>query len=124
MYAIRSYYATAVREVVETYTLPSSPTVAASPTPLSLDFDNGVFLNGVKLDLLAAACYGVGGEPLGQEKIGCMGGATPWRYDPMYAGNDFGTDANNAHTQPDGAYHYHGDPRAMYDPSGTEASVV
>ena len=29
----------------------------------------------------------------------------------MFAGNSFGTDEHNAHTQPDGAYHYHGDPK-------------
>ena len=42
----------------------------------------------------------------------------------MFAGNDFGTDSHNAHTQPDGAYHYHGDPVAMYDTSGETASGV
>jgi hypothetical protein len=72
-------------------------------------------LNGVKLDLLAAACYGVGPDPLGKEKIGCGDAESPWRYDPMYPGNDFGTDAHNAHTQPDGTYHYHGTPNALYD---------
>jgi len=117
-------FATAVAEVVESFTLAGSPSAAASPTALSLAFDNGVFRNGVKLDVLAAACYGVGNEPLGQEKIGCMAEGTPWRYDPMFPGNNFGTDGNNAHTQPDGAYHYHGDPSAMYDESGAVASGV
>lgn len=117
-------FATPVGEVTETYSIPKNPTAAASPTPLSLQYDNAVFLNGAKLDLLAAACYGVGNEPLGQEKIGCFEDGTPWRYDPMFEGNDFGTDSNNAHTQPDGAYHYHGDPGVMYDPSGAAESGV
>ncbi len=120
----RGAFATPVAEVDESFTIPGAPEAAASPTPLSLVLDNGVFLNGVKLDVLAAACYGVGSEPLGQEKIGCMQEGTPWRYDPMFAENDFGTDGHNAHTQPDGGYHYHGDPLAMYDTSGTAPSGV
>lgn len=115
-------FATPVAEVDESFTLLGAPALAATPTELSLMFDNGVFLNGVKLDVLAAACYGVGPEPLGEEKIGCMQEGTPWRYDPMHPGNSFGTDGHNAHTQPDGAYHYHGDPLAMYDDSGEAES--
>jgi len=117
-------FATPVGEVVESFSVSADPSPAATPTDLSLQYDNAVFLNGVKLDLLAAACYGVGNEPLGEEKIGCMADGTPWRYDPMHPGNAFGTDGHNAHTQPDGAYHYHGDPGAMYDDSGTAASGV
>ena len=117
-------FATPVAEVTESFTVAASPTAATRPTDLSLQYDNAVFLDGVKLDLLAAACYGVGNEPLGEEKIGCMAEGTPWRYDPMFPGNAFGTDGHNAHTQPDGAYHYHGDPGAMYDDSGTTASGV
>jgi len=36
----------------------------------------------------------------------------------------FGTDGHNAHTQPDGTYHYHGNPQALFDQSGTVASPV
>lgn len=119
-----SHFATPVAEVVERFHLPASPRAAPEVTPLSLRYDNGIFLDGVKLDRLAAACYGVGQEPLGKEKIGCMQEGTPWRYDPMSPNNSFGTDDHNAHTQPDGAYHYHGDPKAMYDESGHSASGV
>lgn len=112
-------FANEVQENEATFSVTSSPTVATSSTPLSLQYDNAIFLNGVKLDLLAAACYGVGDEPLGEEKIGCFEGGTPWRYDPMHSGNDFGTDSHNAHTQPDGTYHYHGDPNALYSTSDT-----
>ncbi len=118
-------FATATAEVNESYELPRNPSQASATTALSLERDNAVFLNGVKLDLLAAACYGVGGEPLGEEKIGCFTTDTPWRYDPMAPQNDFGTDAHHAHTQPDGAYHYHGDPLALYDGTGaTESGVI
>ncbi len=117
-------FASPVSEVDESFTVPRLPTAARSPTALSLTFDNDVFLNGVKLDQLGAACYGVGPDPLGRERIGCMEAGTPWRYDPMFPGNGFGTDRNNAHTQPDGAYHYHGDPAALYDAPGGSASGV
>ena len=77
-------FANVVQEVGTTFSVEGSPSDGMSTTPLSLNYDNAVFLNGVKLDLLAAACYGVGGEPLGQERIGCFTAGTPWRYDPMY----------------------------------------
>ena len=117
-------FATTVSEVNTTFRVLVSPTVANSPTQLSLAYDNAVFLNGAKLDLLAAACYGVGPEPLGQEKIGCFQTNTPWRYDPMSPLNQFGTDSHNAHTQPNGAYHYHGDPVAMYVSGGKASGVI
>lgn len=33
---------------------------------------------------------------------------------PMSSLNSFGTDSHNAHAQPDGTYHYHSSPLAMY----------
>ena len=109
-------FATPVSAQSVNYEIPASPTVAASVTRLVLG-DDAIFLNGVKLDLLAAACYDVGNEPLGREKIGCGPDQIdhPWRYDPMSPLNNFGTDEHNAHTQPDGTYHYHGNPMAMFE---------
>ena len=104
-------------EVPEILNIAKNPFMVQSSTPLSLKMDDAIMLNGVKLDLLAAACYGVGPDPLGQEKIGCgdeyIGNS--WRYDPMSPLNSFGTDIHNAHTQPDGAYHYHGNPNALFE---------
>ena len=118
-------FRTAIAEVSATYTVTAAPTDAGSTTELSLSYDNAIFLNGAKLDILPAACYGVGPDPLGQEKIGCFQLTYAWRYDPMFSGNDFGTDNHNAHTQPTGAYHYHGNPLAMFDnDSPTSASPV
>ncbi|GAB3013623.1 hypothetical protein GCM10027098_04730 [Bowmanella dokdonensis] len=99
------------------YLVPVSPARAGSGTALSLDTTNVIFLNGVSADLLAAACYDIGNETPGQEKIGCGQDQidNPWRYDPMSSLNTFGTDSHNAHPQPDGTYHYHGDPRALFD---------
>ena len=122
----RGSFATPVAEVDLAYDVPADPVAASSPTPLSLAYDNAVFLNGVKLDVLAAACYGVGPDRLGQEKIGCHEQDQPWRYDPMHPGNRFGTDAHNAHTQPDGSYHYHGSPNALFEHANpsTESPVI
>lgn len=117
-------FANAVAAGNQVFQVPTNPQIASKTTALSLRLDNGIFLNGVKLDLLAAACYGVGGEPLGREKIGCFQPNIPWRYDPMFSENNFGTDSHNAHTQPNGTYHYHGNPRALYDTSGKTASSV
>ena len=107
------------RAQTSTYRVPRSPRVAGSATSLSLEIDNAVFFNGVKLDLLAAGCFGVG-----DGKIGCFQMGTPFRYDPMAASADFGTDSHNAHTQPDGTYHYHGNPMAMFADDDSAPSPV
>ena len=43
---------------------------------------------------------------------------------PHVKQNRFGTDSHNAHTQPDGTYHYHGDPKAMYDTACVDKQTV
>ena len=114
---------TFVAAVPNSYSVTKTPTDAAMPTPISLNYDNAIFLNGVKLDVLAAACYGVGPDMLGQERRGCNDMQTPWRYDPMFGSSSFGTDSHNAHTQPDGTYHYHGNPMALFN-SDVESPVI
>lgn len=113
---VNGSFANPVSAQNNTYNITTSPAMAASTTPLALG-ESAIFLNGVKLDILSAACYNVGGESLGNEKIGCGADeiANPWRYDPLSSLNSFGADDNNAHTQPDGTYHYHGNPMAMFD---------
>jgi len=112
-------FATAVSAVSAEFRIPIAPSFATSTTPISLLTDNAVMLNGVKLDLPAAACYGVA-----DEKIGCNDIDQPWRLDPMSPNNQFGTDLHNAHTQPDGAYHYHGNPVALFTQQATVESPV
>lgn len=91
------------------FEIPSNPQVATQTTPLTIGVDTGIMLNGVKVDLLAAACFGVG-----DERTGCLDAAQPWRFDPMFAANGFAVDTHNAHAQPNGAYHYHASPNAMF----------
>jgi hypothetical protein len=112
-------FATQVSEVSAEFKIPTEPAFASSSTPISLATDNAVFLNGVKLDLLAAGCFGVG-----DGNIGCNDIDQPWRYDPMSPLTMFGTDANNAHPQPDGTYHYHGNPKALFDQNAMSQSPV
>lgn len=102
------------------YSVTTQPVAAAFPAALTLDADNAVLLNGVKMDLLAAACFGVG-----DGRVGCNDINQPWRFDPMFAANGFRVDSHNAHTQPNGAYHYHGTPNALFEEStATESPVI
>ncbi len=101
------------------YRVPLTPSFAAQNTALSLQVDDAILLNGVKVDLLAAGCFGIGNG-----RIGCNDDSQPWRYDPMFATNGFRVDSHNAHTQPDGTYHYHGEPNALFDQSGSVVSPV
>ena len=103
------------------YEITTTPTFANSITALSLQTDNAILLNGVKVDLLAAGCFGIGNG-----KTGCGDINQPWRYDPMFIANGFNIDSHNAHAQGDGTYHYHGTPNAFYhaENNGTESPVV
>mgnify|MGYP000256076018 CR=1 FL=1 len=117
-------FATDVSELSASFNIPAAPQFANQVTELSLGTAEAILLNGITLDILAAACYGIGNEPLGTEKIGCGGqyDAHPWRYDPMSELNNFGTDSHNAHSQPSGKYHYHGNPMAMFEQNCQNAS--
>ncbi|PKG37460.1 YHYH protein, partial [Psychromonas sp. Urea-02u-13] len=108
-----------VSEQNDQFEITISPTKASQVTPLSLQVDNAILLNGVKVDLLAAGCYGVGNG-----KIGCNDINEPWRYDPMHAANGFAVDSHNAHAQPDGTYHYHGSPIALFENDASQDSPV
>lgn len=109
-FGIARGFPNAFSEQDQRYTITATPEFADTPTALSLQYDNAIFLNGVKLDLVAAGCFGVGNG-----RIGCNDMSAPYRYDPMSPGAGFNTDDHNAHTQPDGAYHYHGNPMALFE---------
>jgi len=105
----------------DSFAVSASPSHANAITAISLQTDNAILLNGVKVDLLAAACFGVG-----DGKVGCNDMNQPWRYDPMFTANGFRVDSHNAHAQPDGSYHYHGTPNAFYaeNDNSAESPVV
>lgn len=108
-----------VAEQDDRFETTTSPQKADSTTALSLAYDNAILLNGVKVDLLAAGCFGVG-----DGKVGCNDISTPWRYDPMHPENGFNVDSHNAHAQGDGTYHYHGSPFALFADDSSQASPV
>ena len=108
-----------VSEQSDLFEITISPTKANQVTPISLQVDNAILLNGVKVDLLAAGCYGVGNG-----KVGCNDNDQPWRYDPMHAANGFAVDSHNAHAQPNGTYHYHGSPIALFEDNANQDSTV
>lgn len=114
-----SFRASDVMELETTWSLPRNPIDAATTTDIELSSYDGIMLNGVVLDLLAAGCFGVG-----DGRIGCGDLSTPYRYDPMSPLASFGTDEHNAHTQPDGRYHYHGDPLSMYGEPTAVSGVI
>ncbi|OAJ34937.1 YHYH protein [Piscirickettsia salmonis] len=108
-----------VKPQYQVYQITQSPMFAAQATPLSLRQDNAIFLNGVKVDVLAAGCYGVG-----DGRVGCNNMNQPWRYDPVYSVSMFATDSHHAHAQPDGTYHYHAAPNALFSEHGHAPSPV
>ena len=59
---------------------------------------------------------------LAMEKSGCGDMSQPWRFDPMHQANGFRVDSHNAHSQSNGAYHYHGKPNALFDDSDDSAA--
>ena len=112
-----AHFATNVSEVLRTFTLPINPEIAAQPTALSQQYFDAIMLNGVVADILSAGCYKPS-DPMadtdGNTPIGCTTG-DGWLLDPLGTESKFGADSHNAHTQPDGTYHYHGNPGAMFD---------
>ena len=89
---------------------------------------DGVMLNGVVIDLQSGGCY-FPTEPRADEdgntEAGCPRNAS-WRLIPLEYSTKFGVDNHNAHVQPDGTYHYHGNPNAMFDdsPTGDGSPVI
>ena len=75
-----------------------------------------MLLNGVTLDLLAAACYDVGTEPLGREKLA----VATMKSTPMALRSYVTTQhiwhrySQCPHTT-SGRYHYHGNPNALFE---------
>jgi hypothetical protein len=116
-----------VAEIDRVFSIPGSPALAVTNTPLAQQSWDAVMLNGVVLDLLSAGCYrpsDPSADANGNVAIGCNVNDA-WLMDPLGTEGRFGTDQHNAHTQPDGTYHYHGDPNAMFDDNpGPDGSPV
>jgi hypothetical protein len=81
------------------FTMPAKPVAAAKPTPLVRQ-PFGIAVNGILFDPGTAEMWQNDRE-------------SGWHYEALGGAFSLGLDANNAHVQPNGAYHYHGIPVAL-----------
>ena len=91
-----------------TYKMPANPRVGR-PKTLDLSLAFGVGVNGVPFDPGAAEFW------QGQRNSG-------WQYEALSGAVTLGVDANYAHVQPNGAYHYHGLPVGLMQELGWSSS--
>ncbi|MEO0826620.1 MAG: YHYH protein [Cyanobacteria bacterium J06635_15] len=94
-----------------TFSMPANPTVANQITPLTLG-KFGIALNGVPFDPGVAEFWH--NDP-------------NWQYEALAQtanAHNLGLDQNNAHVQPNGAYHYHGSPVGLLNRLGNNAMVL
>jgi hypothetical protein len=92
------------------YKVPLRPKLADKPVPFHMQ-PFGIAVNGVVFDPFAAEWWQ--GNP-----------SSGWQYEPHGGAIDLGLDANNAHVQPNGAYHYHGIPKGIIEKAGGEKSKM
>lgn len=90
-----------------------TPALQSSITT-GVTFVPGYALNGVKLDpATAGSCTPTATSTApGAGCIAAGGANDTWRLEAIGGAFVFGTDESNAHTQPNGQYHYHGMPEA------------
>ncbi|GAA0422524.1 hypothetical protein GCM10009133_33840 [Cocleimonas flava] len=80
----------------------------------------GYVLNGVKIDSSTAGSCDDSGD-----SCSLIDNSGNWSIEALGQDSfDFGTDDNNAHVQPDGAYHYHGMPEGFIELQGGDASKM
>ena len=121
-------FATNASKQSRTFSIDRSPSFANQTTALGQRRYDGITLGGVVFDLQSNGCYqpdanrtdGDGNTENGQ----CANAA--WKLNPLEYSTKFGADLHNAHVQPDGTYHYHGNPKTLFDdsPSGDGSPVI
>jgi hypothetical protein len=122
-------FVTDVVAIDNTFRLNKSPSKATTPSALSILQYDGILLNGVLVDQLSRGCYdptAPDADPTtGNTPAGCTD-TQDWRLDPLFSANNSGIDDHNAHTRPDGTYHYHGNPTALFNdtPAATGSPVI
>jgi hypothetical protein len=90
-----------IREQRYEFRMPAEPKPAEKVTTLELG-PFGVAVNGVLFDPGAAEWWRRNPD-------------SGWRYEALSGAIDLGLDRNNAHVQPNGAYHYHGLPTGLIE---------
>ena len=109
-------FANDVKELDTSFKIPRNPKKTGSTTKLSQRSYDAIILNGTPVDLLSAGCYRPDGrraDKNGNVLAGCRD-TDPWMLDPPAYDKYFGVDQHNAHAQPDGRYHYHANPNALF----------
>jgi hypothetical protein len=85
----------------------------------------GYALNSVKFDPeTAGTCMSSATSTMNGGGCVMVMGRDPWLIEAMGGAFRFGTDESNAHTQPNGQYHYHGMPEAMLADKGKVMALV
>ncbi len=111
--------AISAQSVAASYTL--SPTLTTTATTLGGPAGaGGYLLNGVKIDPgTAGSCDNSGSS------CTLIGNSGSWSLEALTQSYfNFGTDSNNAHVQPGGAYHYHGMPEGFITKLGKGTSTM
>jgi hypothetical protein len=117
-------FATAVGVQSLSVTFPLAPAAAAAPTTL-VRTPSGYALNSVKLDPgTDGSCASSATSTAPGNGCVAIMGRDPWRLEAIGGAFKFGTDENNAHTQPNGQYHYHGMPEGMLAKAGSSVTLV
>ena len=110
-------FATPIAAIGKRFSVPRAPQAAGAPSALSHGRYDAVLLNGVVVHILSAGCYNPDSpraDRNGNVLSGCRAN-DPWLIDPMSPLAPFAEDDHHGHTQPDGRYHYHGNPMALFD---------
>lgn len=100
---------------------PIAPEKASSSTEMGGPKGaQGYVLNGVKIDAsTAGSCNDAG------DNCSLIDNDLGWNIEALTQSHfDFGTDNNNAHVQPGGAYHYHGMPEGFITAQGGNSSKM
>lgn len=93
------------------FRVPIHPQMADKVTPVERRQLFGVAVDGVPFDPGTAEFYG--NDP-----------SSGWNYDALSGAVNLGLDENNAHVQPNGAYHYHGIPTALAPGSAEHSPLI
>lgn len=110
-------FATPMAQIGTAFTISRNPQVSGSSSELTHQRFDAILLNGVVVHILSAGCYNPDGrraDRQGNVLVGCAHD-DPWLIDPMSPLAPFAEDEHHGHTQPDGRYHYHGNPMALFD---------
>ena len=121
-------FRTNVAEIDRVFRVQRDPQTASEISQINGQAWDAVMLNGVVADVKSAGCYKPSesrADADGNTEAGC-GPNDNWMLIPLEYSTKFGADIHNAHVQPDGTYHYHGNPNAMFDdsPSGDGSPVI